>query len=118
MFTGTLWLVFMDYGWAFFLDCCVWFFMISLSFWYKACLPVLLPAFHVYRHLWSAWPSLFAVAGRRRHRVLFHTWICWRMGCAATSYGAPVDSWRWIMMCNVHGYFMACLHGLWLGFLP
>ncbi|KAI8340586.1 hypothetical protein BC941DRAFT_510893 [Chlamydoabsidia padenii] len=27
-------------------------------------------------------PSLFAVAGRRRHRVLFHTWICWRMGCA------------------------------------
>ncbi|KAI8339762.1 hypothetical protein BC941DRAFT_512093 [Chlamydoabsidia padenii] len=63
-------------------------------------------------------PSLFAVAGRRRHRVLFHTWICYRMGCAATSYGAPFDSWGWIMMYNAYGYFIAYLLALWLGFLP
>ncbi|KAI8332664.1 hypothetical protein BC941DRAFT_505161 [Chlamydoabsidia padenii] len=33
-------------------------------------------------------------------------------------YGAPFDSWGWIMMYNVYGYFMVCLHSLWLCFLP
>ncbi|KAI8342481.1 hypothetical protein BC941DRAFT_412922 [Chlamydoabsidia padenii] len=28
-------LVFIHYGWAFFLDCCLWWCMISLCFWYK-----------------------------------------------------------------------------------
>ncbi|KAI8341696.1 hypothetical protein BC941DRAFT_414249, partial [Chlamydoabsidia padenii] len=41
MFMGTLLLVFMDYGWAFFLDCYLWFFVTSLCFWYvKFCLLV------------------------------------------------------------------------------
>ncbi|KAI8329735.1 hypothetical protein BC941DRAFT_442288, partial [Chlamydoabsidia padenii] len=34
MFMGTLLLVFMYYDWAFFLDCCLWCFVISLCFWY------------------------------------------------------------------------------------
>ncbi|KAI8335840.1 hypothetical protein BC941DRAFT_471808 [Chlamydoabsidia padenii] len=63
--------------------------------------------------MWTIRPSLFAVAGRRRHRVLFHTWICSRMGCAATSNGAPFDSWGWIMMCNLYGNFIA-LTSFWL----
>ncbi|KAI8332091.1 hypothetical protein BC941DRAFT_437496 [Chlamydoabsidia padenii] len=33
MFMGTLWFVFMYYGWAFFLDCCLWCFVFSLCFW-------------------------------------------------------------------------------------
>ncbi|KAI8342006.1 hypothetical protein BC941DRAFT_415099 [Chlamydoabsidia padenii] len=52
MFMGTLWLVIFHYGWAFFLDYCVWYFMISLCFWCEVCLPVLLPAFHVCCLLW------------------------------------------------------------------
>ncbi|KAI8336258.1 hypothetical protein BC941DRAFT_514436 [Chlamydoabsidia padenii] len=35
MFTGTLLVVFMRYGWAFFLDCCLWWCMMSLCFWYE-----------------------------------------------------------------------------------
>ncbi|KAI8339655.1 hypothetical protein BC941DRAFT_421088 [Chlamydoabsidia padenii] len=49
---GTLLLVFMHYGWTFFLDCCLWWYMMSLGFWYKVCLPLLLLDFHVYCHLW------------------------------------------------------------------
>ncbi|KAI8344111.1 hypothetical protein BC941DRAFT_407803, partial [Chlamydoabsidia padenii] len=34
MFMSTLLLVFIHYGWAFFLGCCLWCFVISLCFWY------------------------------------------------------------------------------------
>ncbi|KAI8339202.1 hypothetical protein BC941DRAFT_422413 [Chlamydoabsidia padenii] len=41
MFMDTLLFVFMHYGWTFFLNCCLWCFMISLCFWYvKFCLPI------------------------------------------------------------------------------
>ncbi|KAI8338357.1 hypothetical protein BC941DRAFT_422648 [Chlamydoabsidia padenii] len=49
---GTLLFVFMYYGWAFFLDYFIWCFVVSLCFWYKVCLAVLLLAFDVYCHLW------------------------------------------------------------------
>ncbi|KAI8340879.1 hypothetical protein BC941DRAFT_418457 [Chlamydoabsidia padenii] len=52
MFKGTLLLVFFHYGWALFLDYCLWYIMISLCFWYRVCLPVLLLGFHVCCHLW------------------------------------------------------------------
>ncbi|KAI8333343.1 hypothetical protein BC941DRAFT_434460 [Chlamydoabsidia padenii] len=51
MFTGTLWL-------AFFLDCCLWWYMMFLCFWYEACLHVLLLGFHVYCLLWCMILSL------------------------------------------------------------
>ncbi|KAI8337537.1 hypothetical protein BC941DRAFT_425527 [Chlamydoabsidia padenii] len=52
MFMGTLLRVFIRYGCAFFLDCCLWCFVVSLCFWYEVCLAVLLLAFYVYCHLW------------------------------------------------------------------
>ncbi|KAI8339654.1 hypothetical protein BC941DRAFT_421084, partial [Chlamydoabsidia padenii] len=52
IFMGTLLLVSMHYGWDFFLGCCLWCFVISLCFWYEACLPLLLLAFDACCHLW------------------------------------------------------------------
>ncbi|KAI8333586.1 hypothetical protein BC941DRAFT_454865 [Chlamydoabsidia padenii] len=49
MFMGTLWFVFMHYGGAFFPDCCVCCFAISLCFWY-----VKFPTFATEAQQWMA----------------------------------------------------------------